>query len=574
MRKANQHNGDERVLLLAPTGRDALMTSKYLAEAGMLAEVCAGMEELCRKLEAGAGAALIAEEALTDEAMRCLVEALGQQPQWSDFPLVILTGSEAASDSALTLQALDEVGNMTLVERPTRVITLVSATRSALRARRRQYQVREHLNEEQRAREERSRLLEEAVAARSQAEAAGAQSEAANRAKDVFLATLSHELRTPLTAVLGWARMLRSMKLDEETAQRGIQVIERNAEAQNQLIQDLLDVSRIITGKLRLDVRPVALAPIIKAAVESVQQAAEAKAIELGIESGTTSELVSGDPDRLQQVVWNLLANAIKFTPKGGSVRVKLEREGSDVAIRVSDTGQGIAPDFLPHVFERFRQADGSTTRTHGGLGLGLAVVRHLVEQHGGTVSVASRGEQRGSTFSVNLPIAALSERSNEQEHGAINQPHDGAPPHPAVLDKVRVMIVDDQPDARELISMVLMQAGAEVVTAGSVADALVALKGAKPDVLLSDIGMPDEDGFTLISRLRSLSPEDGGRIPVIALTAYATEDDRQRSLAAGFENHVSKPVNSDELISAVAESAAKVAGAVTVKDKLIAADI
>jgi signal transduction histidine kinase/CheY-like chemotaxis protein len=561
MRKAKQHKGDERILLLAPTGRDAAMTGKYLAEAGMLAEVCASMEELCGKLETGAGAALITEEALTIEAMRCLVEALGRQPQWSDLPLVILTASDSSSDSATTLQALGEVGNMALVERPTRVITLVSAARSALRARRRQYQVREHLFEEQRAREERSRLLEEAVAARSQAEAARAQSEAANRAKDVFLATLSHELRTPLTAVLGWARMLRSLKLDEETAQHGIQVIERNAEAQNQLIQDLLDVSRIITGKLRLDVRPVTLTPIIEAAVESVQQAAEAKAIELGIEIGTTSALVNGDPDRLQQVVWNLLANAIKFTPRGGRVRVRLERDHSDVSVSVIDTGQGIAPDFLPHVFERFRQADGSTTRTHGGLGLGLAVVRHLVEQHGGTVSVTSEGEGRGSTFSVNLPLAATARQSNQQD-GAANQPQDDMPPTAAVLDKVRVMIVDDQADARELIAMVLAQAGAEVVAAGSVADALRSLKGTRPDVLLSDIGMPDEDGFTLVNRLRSLSPEEGGRIPVIALTAYATEDDRQRALAAGFENHVSKPVNPAELISAVAESAAKVATA------------
>jgi signal transduction histidine kinase/ActR/RegA family two-component response regulator len=557
MKEADQLNPDERVLLLAPTGRDASMTSKFLAEGGMLAETCDGMRELCGKLSVGAGAALISEEALTPEAMRCLVQALAEQPQWSDFPLLILTGGGGVMPSNLgTLQALSEVSNMTLIERPTRVITLVSATRSALCARRRQYQVREHLAEEQRAREERSQLLEEAVAAQRQAEASRAQAEAANRAKDVFLATLSHELRTPLTAVLGWARMLRRLKMDEETVQHGIHIIERNAEAQNQLIQDLLDVSRIITGKLHLEVRPVELTPLIKAAVESVQQAAEAKSIELSVEFEGETCLVRGDPDRLQQVIWNLLSNAIKFTPKGGSVRVTLGREGSDARLMVRDTGQGISRDFLPHVFERFRQADGSTTRTHGGLGLGLAIVRHLVEQHGGSVSVESDGEQQGSTFYVNLPITAVNERALEQrvreEHASETQPLAASP-----LDGLRVLVVDDQADARELISMVLREAGAKAVTAASASDALESFKGAKPDVLISDIGMPGEDGFMLINRVRSLAPEEGGAVPAIALTAYATEEDRQRALAAGYDNHVSKPVEPGELIEAVAQAAA-----------------
>jgi signal transduction histidine kinase/ActR/RegA family two-component response regulator len=556
MKEADQLNPDERVLLLAPTGRDASMTSKYLAEGGMLAETCDGMKELCGKLSVGAGAALISEEALTPEAMRCLVQALAGQPQWSDFPLLILTGGGGVTPSSLgTLQALSEVSNMTLIERPTRVITLVSATRAALCARRRQYQVREHLAEEQRAREERSQLLEEAVAAQRQAEASRAQAEAANRAKDVFLATLSHELRTPLTAVLGWARMLRGLKMDEETVQHGIHIIERNAEAQNQLIQDLLDVSRIITGKLHLEVRPVNLIPLIEAAVESVQQAAHAKSIELSVEFETETDLVQGDPDRLQQVIWNLLSNAIKFTPKGGSVRVTLGRDGSDVRLLVSDTGQGISQDFVPHVFERFRQADGSTTRTHGGLGLGLAIVRHLVEQHGGTVSVKSDGEQKGSTFYVNLPLTALSESALEQ---SVNEQHANVTQHLAAspLEGLRVLVVDDHEDARELISMVLREAGAKAMTAASASDALESLKGAKPDVLISDIGMPGEDGFMLINRVRSLAPEEGGAVPAIALTAYATEDDRQRALAAGYDSHVSKPVEPAELIDTVAQAA------------------
>jgi len=537
---------DERVLILAPTGRDASLTGTYLAEASITVEACASMEELCAEAGAGAGAALISEEALTSESLQCLVEALSQQPAWSDFPLVILTngGAGATPTNLGALKLLSEVGNMTLVERPTRVITLVSSIQSALRARRRQYQVREHLKAEKRAQEE--------------AEEARRQAEAANRAKDVFLATLSHELRTPLTAVLGWARILRTMKIDEEMAHHGLQIIERNAESQNQLIQDLLDVSRIITGKLRLDVRPVELIPIIGAALDSVQQAIDAKTIEVEVEFGTESDVVRGDPDRLQQVVWNLLSNAIKFTSKGGSIGVRLERHGSDVQIKVSDTGQGISPEFLPHVFERFRQEDGSTTRAHGGLGLGLAVVRHLVEQHGGTVSAESAGEEQGSTFTVNLPIIAVSERTMEAgskaDQVAIQAQLNGS----ELLKGVCVLLVDDQPDARELLSLVLTHAGAETTAAASSEVALEMLVQHRFDVLVSDIGMPDEDGFTLINRIRSLSTEEGGSIPAVALTAYATDEDRTRVLAAGFGEHLSKPVEPTELIAIVASLAGR----------------
>jgi signal transduction histidine kinase/CheY-like chemotaxis protein len=537
---------DERVLILAPTGRDASLTGKYLAEAGITVEACTSMEELCARAGAGAGAALISEEALTSHALQCLVEALSQQPAWSDFPIIILTSSGAGANPADlgALKLLGEVGNMTLIERPTRVITLVSSIQSALRARRRQYQVREHLGAEKRAQEE--------------AEEARRQAEAANRAKDVFLATLSHELRTPLTAVLGWARILRTMKIDEETTRHGLQIIERNAESQNQLIQDLLDVSRIITGKLRLDVRPVELVSIIEAALDSVQQAIEAKAIELDVELGIEAGVVKGDPDRLQQVVWNLLSNAIKFTSKGGSIGVRLERQGSDVQIKVSDTGQGISPEFLPHVFERFRQEDGSTTREHGGLGLGLAVVRHLVEQHGGSVSAESAGDQLGSTFTVNLPIIAINERMEEVESKedqlSVQVQLDGS----ELLKGVRVLVVDDQPDARELLSLVLTHAGAEATTTASSATALEMLSQHRFDVLVSDIGMPYEDGFMLISRIRSLSREEGGSIPAIALTAYATDEDRRRVLDAGFREHLPKPVEPAELIALIASLAGR----------------
>jgi signal transduction histidine kinase len=302
---------DGRVLLLTPTGRDADLTGRYLGTAGIPVEACVGVEELCEKIFEGAGAALVAEEALTHAGAQRLLDALARQPPWSDFPLVVLTGGGGASPSDTgTLRSLGDAVNMTLVERPTRVITVLSAIRSALRARRRQYEVRSHLTAERLAQEERERLLEEAVAARAEAEAV-------NRAKDVFLATLSHELRTPLTAILGWARLLRGVGLNADSALHGLEVIERNAEAQHQLIRDLLDVSRIISGKLRLEARQIRLAPVVESALDSVRQAADAKAIRLDAEYDGGADLVTGDADRLQQVVWNLLSNAIKFTPKG-----------------------------------------------------------------------------------------------------------------------------------------------------------------------------------------------------------------------------------------------------------------
>ena len=544
MTQTDTEKRDWRVLLLTPTGRDADLTGRYLSGAGITFEVCAGMGELCEKCLEGAGAALIAEEALTPESVRSLLDTLDRQPAWSDFPLVVLTGRhETAPGEADALKPLGDALNVTLVERPTRVITVLSAVRSALRARRRQYEVRAHLASERLAQEERTRLLEEAVAARAEAEAV-------NRTKDIFLATLSHELRTPLTAILGWVHILRSNEEAGEITQHGLEVIGRNAEVQHQLIRDLLDVSRIITGKLRLDTRQVELAPVVEAALDSVRQAADAKNIRLGAEFDGETDLVAGDPDRLQQVVWNLLSNAIKFTPKGGDIDVRVGREGSDVCIKVSDTGQGIPAEFLPHVFERFRQADGSTTRTHGGLGLGLAIVRHLVEQHGGHVSAESAGESLGSTFTVSLPIAAV--KVPTEAPANVEQR-----PSPAVqgggaagLSGVRVLVVDDQPDARELLTMVLGGAGAEVSTASSADEALEVLRGEQVDVLVSDVGMPVEDGYSLVGRVRSL---ETGLIPAVALTAYASEEDRQRALAAGFDAHVAKPVEPAELVSVIA---------------------
>ena len=548
MTKSDDEGLDGRVLLLTPTGRDADLTGRYLSGAGIPVEVCAGMSELCEKCREGAGAALIAEEALSAEDRRLLLDTLGEQPAWSDFPLVVLTaGGDATAGDAGALKSLGDVMNVTLVERPTRVITILSAVRSALRARRRQYEVRAHLAAERHAQEERARLLEEAVAARAEAEAV-------NRAKDVFLATLSHELRTPLTAILGWARLLRDKGVDGASARHGLDVIERNAEAQHQLIRDLLDVSRIISGKLQLKTRQVELVPIVEAALDSMRQAADAKAIRLGAEYGDETDLVTGDPDRLQQVIWNLLSNAIKFTPKGGEVGVSVERYGSDVRLSVSDTGQGIAPEFLPHVFERFRQQDGSTTREHGGLGLGLAIVRHLVEQHGGSVSAESGGERRGSTFTINLPVAAVRAPPPGAHEAAEAPPAKSeAGEGSATLGGVRVLVVDDQPDARELLALVLGRAGAEVSTAASAAEALEFVEREELDVLVSDIGMPVVDGYALVGRVKDLAAKRARRTPSVALTAYASEEDQRRALAAGFDAHVPKPVEPAELVSVIA---------------------
>ena len=406
-----------------------------------------------------------------------------------------------------------------------------------------------------------ARLFEAAKVARSEAERAAAESERlyreaqeSSRLKDEFLATISHELRTPLTAILGWAHMLRTRKFDNDAAIKAFETIERNARAQSQLIEDLLDVSRIITGKLRIDVRHVDPNSFIEAAVEAVRPAAEAKGVRVQkvLDTGVVS--VAGDPVRLQQVVWNLLANAIKFTPRGGRVQVSFERVNSHLEIAVSDTGVGITPEFLPLVFDRFRQADQRTTRQHGGMGLGLAIVRHLVELHGGTVRAESPGEGHGSTFTVLLPVAPVYQETTEGErvHPAAR---DTLPSYDCAdrLDGLKVLVVDDEPDTRELLKVGIEQCGAEVTAVATASEALAAMRTAVPDVLISDIGMPDEDGYTLIRRVRTLPEEMGGKVPAIALTAYARVEDRLQALRAGYHMHVPKPVELAELVAVTA---------------------
>jgi PAS domain S-box-containing protein len=408
-----------------------------------------------------------------------------------------------------------------------------------------------------------ARLYETAKRARAEAEKAAAenerlyrQAEDSSRLKEEFLATISHELRTPLSAILGWARMLRMGQLSEENAVKALDTIERNARAQAQLVDDLLDVSRIITGKLRMDVQPADPNAFIDAAVEAVRPAADAKGVRVQKVIDTGAISIPGDPVRLQQVVWNLLSNAIKFTPRGGRVQIRSERVNSHLEIVVSDTGQGISPDFLPHVFDRFRQADQKTSRQHGGMGLGLAIVRHLVEMHGGTVRAMSDGEGQGSTFIVMLPISPVYrvDPSGGRVHPAAR---DLLPPLDDDcgdnLNGLRILVVDDEADTRDLLKQGLEYCGARVSVVRNAAEALDAVMATVPDVLISDIGMPGVDGYDLIRQVRGLPPDRGGKVPAIALTAYTRTEDRLQSLRAGYDMHVPKPVELAELVAVAA---------------------
>jgi PAS domain S-box-containing protein len=399
--------------------------------------------------------------------------------------------------------------------------------------------------------EARSRLLSSEKLARSEAERA-------NRLKDEFLATISHELRNPLNAILGWAHMLRLGKLTDVNAERAVETIYRNAKSQAQLVSDLLDVSRIISGKLRLDVRTVDLIYIINAAIDSIRPAAEAKSIRLQTMLDPAAGPISGDADRLQQIVWNLLTNAVKFTPKGGRIQVRVQRINSHVEITVSDSGVGISKEFLPYVFDRFRQGDASITRTHGGLGLGLSIVRQLVDLHGGSVNVQSEGEGKGATFTITLPfVGVVNQDEAESVHPTQGDEIMSFEDLPS-LQGLKILVVDDEADTRELIREVLKECGSEVITSRSAEEALAALEEHKPDILISDLGMPDEDGYSLISKIRALPDERGGQIPAAALTAYARAEDRMRVLRSGFQFHLPKPIDSAELVTVVASLAGR----------------
>jgi len=404
------------------------------------------------------------------------------------------------------------------------------------------------ITERKRLEEERERLLVAERAARHEAEQA-------SKLKDEFLAVVSHELRNPLNAITGWASLIYTGRVAGEQMTRATQTILRNAQALNQMIADLLDVSRIVSGHMRLEMRPVDMASVIDAAMEVIRPAAEAKGVRLESSLERTATGVAGDPDRLQQVMTNLLSNSLKFTPNGGRIQIELHRQNSHAEVVVKDTGIGIEPELLPFIFERFRQGDTSTARKHGGLGLGLAIARHLVELHGGVISARSDGMGMGAEFNLQIPVPQVAEESAMRAGDAAQVAASGAASLPS-LKGLRIMVVDDEADAREVCSAVLTQAGAQVAAVGSSVEAMALLARWRPDVMVSDIGMPGEDGYTLIRKVRALGPGNGGEIPAIALTAFARTHDRLKVLSAGYQMHVPKPVEPMELATVVASLA------------------
>ncbi len=489
----DQVQTEQRVLVMAPTTRDGAITHALLAKAGLEAVLCRDLRNVCDELRAGAAALLLTSEALSSSDIGGLVSYLENQPSWSDLPIVLLV--QSGLPSANLEGVLTSLGNVTLLERPAATRSVVSAIQTAVRGRQRQYQIRDHIAARAKAADEalelHQRLLESERTARTEAEHV-------SHMKDEFLATLSHELRTPLSAIFGWAQLLRMGEASPATIKEGIDVIDRNVRLQKQLIEDLLDMSRIISGKIRLDVQQVELPELIDNTIESIRPAADARSLRVERIVDPLAGPVSGDPSRLQQVLWNLLTNAIKFTPKGGKIQVVLERVGSHVELSVVDSGDGIDREFLPYLFERFSQSDASTTRKHGGLGLGLSIVKTLVELHGGAIRATSDGAGKGSTFVIQLPLRAS--KAVEQD-----APHPRADKATGVLDcddrlsGLNVLVVDDEPDARRIVSRFLIECGAKTAVAASAADAHRVLDDFAADVIVSDIGMPEQDGYELI---------------------------------------------------------------------------
>jgi signal transduction histidine kinase len=515
-----------RVLLVEDSGDDEILVSRTLARAGYdlvikRVETPEAMIAALNNNDGGGWDIVLADFSLPGFNAIAALELL--QRSGHDIPFIIVSGSVGEETAVATMKA--GAHDYVMKENLARLIPAIE----------RELREAEVRRERRAAEEDRVRLLASERRARQEAEAA-------NRLKDEFLAAVSHELRTPLTAIIGWTHLLRSGKIKGQTVEHGLEIIDRNARSQARLVEDLLDISRIITGELRLEVSPVALVPVVSAALESLRAAANAKGILVRTVLDHEASPVLGDAKRLQQIIWNLLSNAIKFTPGGGTVEVRLERAESDAQITVTDMGAGISPEFLPFIFDRFRQADMTQTRAYGGLGLGLSIVRYLVELHGGKIEAASAGEGRGATFTVSFPLmnaqAQLSLAQNTSAAVAkeelINVP---------ALSGLRVLIVDDEPDVCEMLTLILKSHGAEAESVTSGADALDELQKEKRDVLICDIGMPEMDGFSLIRRVRTLPPERGGTIPAAALTAYARDEDRARILASGFQIHMPKPV-------------------------------
>lgn len=517
--------GELRVLILPPTRRDGEVTCRLLSAASIQCLVCADVPTLADEVRRGAGAVLMTDLATVADGVHPVLAAFENQEPWSDLPVVLLLHAGARSSGVN--QFLSTLQNVTALERPAPTSTVVSAVKAALRARQRQYEIRQLIEREQAARQ------------------AG---ERANRIKDEFLATLSHELRTPLNAIFGWAQILKLSPANTAMVVQAVEVIDRNIRVQTQLIEDLLDMSRIISGKIRLDVQRIELSEVISAALDSVIPAIHAKHIRLEKVIDPLVGAVSGDFSRLQQVFWNLLTNAVKFTPKEGRIHVLCERVNSHVEVSITDTGEGIDPDFLPHLFERFTQADGSITRRHGGLGLGLSIVKNLVELHGGSIQAESPGIGRGATFLIRLPLRI----SKSTEDSVVHPRVSSSPPEFTMdfsrLAGIKVLIVDDEPDAAEFVRRFLAQYNAIPAVAGSAAEAEKILREFAADIIISDVGMPGEDGYKFMRRMR----QSGMKTPGIALTAFARAEDRIRSLQAGFQSHLPKPVEPAELLATI----------------------
>ena len=682
-----------RILILAPTGRDGETTVGILSRAGFTSESCSSAEELCRGIREGAGVVVVTAEALTPASMRDIAGTLAFQPAWSEIPMLIFVAHPDMDRAARSFDGLGPRAHVTLVDRPIHVKTLVSVTRTAVRSRMRQYDIRDLLSDQQKLLEseralarrlsgladaslaiasalslddvlqmitdqaakvinaefaliwlqveensktrtiratsaganksitevdEQSGRILETVAANlhstirlsgeplrnllgepmfmgmrsvlaaplqeregrtigvlllaekattefteedeavltqlAQMASAAVQNarlyreaQDANRAKDDFLATLAHELRTPMTGILGWVQMLKEDASADGDAATAIQMIESSARMQARLVEDLLDVSRIIAGKLRMEMAPVELGPVVEAVVETFRARATESNIKLDVTIEEHPLSVFGDETRLHQMIWNLLSNALKFTPENGRVHLDLSCRDSRAILRVSDTGRGISPEFLPHVFERFRQADNTSTRTQSGLGLGLAIVRHLVDVHGGAVAVESPGTDQGSTFIITLPTLAVRVEPSALEELAQK-------PEAPKLEGARVLVVDDDDETGKMVALVLSQLGADARAVTSVAAAVKALRAFEAEIVVSDIAMPGEDGYALMCQLREIEPELGRQIPAMALTAYGRPQDRARILASGFQKYIQKPVEPIVLARAIAE--------------------
>lgn len=668
---------ESRVLLFVPTRKDAEVTRSLLRQGGLASMACDTIEQLSEEIAQGVGAVVLTEIAIASQAVTRLLAVLRQQPEWSDLPVVLLMKGSVRSPRAEEILAT--MTNVTMLERPAPLRSVLSAVQAAVRGRQRQYEMRAQLDAIRRAESiarelqmqletavdasdlgtfycemplghviwndrckahfwlppnaeitmaffysllhpddrERTRKAVEAcvfdhqvydieyrtvspegkvrwirasgrtsydgqnrparfdgttqdITRRKEMEeermvllgserAARMEAERANRLKDEFLATLSHELRTPLNAISGWTELLKQEPEDVQTVKEGMGAIERNVRVQTQLIEDLLDMSRITSGKVRLDVRSINLADVVHAAIETVAPAARAKGVTIRPILDSRSGPISGDPARLQQVVWNLLTNAVKFTPKEGEVQVLLEQVASNVQISVTDTGEGIPNEFLPHIFERFSQADGSASRRHGGLGLGLSIVKTLVEMHGGKVSAHSAGRGKGSTFKLSLPLRVTSGEEDHRTSSAGQSQasiasHSGMPK----LAGARVLVVDDEPDARQILRRLILGSGGIPELAATVQEAEAMISQFRPDVIVSDIGMPGTDGYAFMRQMR----QQGVTTPAVALTAFARAEDRIRSIQSGFQFHLSKPIEPAELLTVVASLSGRLGNA------------